>query len=107
LQSGRQLQVAEHPDIEYQREMGLTRDDFFRLIPSAMGEHVFHIEGDKVHAELYAGTLEISIGRQQERRIALMVIPFAEVSFLYRNVSQEQHDSFKAYFDLRFQRGGG
>ncbi len=95
------------PDIRYEAEMGLTRADFFRLMPAAMGEHPFRVEGDTVFGDVHDGTVEIHIGEQQERRIALMVIPYALISFHFRNVTTEQQEAFKAYFDLRFQRGGG
>jgi len=87
--------------------MGLTHVDFFRLLPSAMDNHPYKIDGHTVHANIANGTLDIVIGEQQVRRIALMAIPFAEVSFHFRNVCPAQQTAFKAHFDLRFQRGGG
>lgn len=87
--------------------MGLTHSDFFRLLPAAMGPHTYRVEGNTVYGDVHSGTVEIRIGEQQERRIALMRIPFAEVSFLFRGVTVEQQQVFKANFDLRFQRGGG
>jgi len=87
--------------------MGLTHDDFFRLIPAAMGEHPYRIDGLSVHGEINNGTVEIKLGAQQERRIALMRIPYASVSFHFRGVTAAEQEAFKAYFDLRFQRGGG
>ena len=95
------------PDIAYADDMGLTHADFFRLLPAAMGEHPYKLQGNTVHGELHAGTVTITMGEQQVRRIALMAIPFARVSFHYRGVTQAQKDVFKEYFDLRFQRGGG
>lgn len=101
------LPVAENPDIQYAREMGVTHSDFFRILPAAMGSHSYRVEGNAVYVQLYEGSAEIKIGVQQERRIALMCIPFAEVSFHFRDVTKEQQEAFKAHFDLRFQRGGG
>ena len=87
--------------------MGLSHADFFRLLPSAMGDHPYRIDGNTVHGEVGQGTVEIKLGPQQERRIALMVIPFARVSFHFRGVTQADQELFKSHFDLRFQRGGG
>lgn len=95
------------PDIEYARDMGLTHSDFFRLLPAAMGEHEYRIDGNTVRGVVHDGTIEIQLGAQQERRIALMCIPFARVSFLFQGVTLAQQEAFKANFDLRFQRGGG
>jgi len=96
-----------HPEIAYSREMGLTHDDFWRLLPRAMGEHAYEIQGNTVHAKVHGGSLIINLGPPQERRIALMRIPFAEVSFQFTNMARSDQQAFKAYFDLRFQRGGG
>ena len=101
------LPVDELPDIAFDDDMGLTHADFFRLVPAAMGEHPFRIEGNTVYGQLHGGSVEITLGAQQERQIALMRIPHAVVSFHFRGVTKAQQEAFKAYFDLRFQRGGG
>jgi len=95
------------PDIAYSREMGLTHDDFWRLLPRAMGNHKYEIRGNTVLSSLHEGSLEITIGEAQERRIALLRLPYAEVSFLFKGVTVEQQLAFKTHFDLHFQRGGG
>lgn len=94
-------------DIEYSSDMGVTHNDFFRLLPSAMGDHQYQVNGNQVRAQVHSGTVKITIGPQQERRIALMRIPYATVHFQFRGVTESQQQAFKAYFDLRFQRGGG
>lgn len=93
--------------IEYSREMGLTHNDFWRLLPRAMGAHNYQIEGDSVLAEVNDGRLEITLGPPLERRIALMCIPYSKVSFSFSDVTEQQQQAFKAHFDLHFQRGGG
>ncbi len=87
--------------------MGLTHADFYRLLPKAMGEHAYQLTGRTVLASLFDGTLKIELGEQQIRRIALLAIPFAEVSFAYRGITTAQEKTFKAHFDLYFRRGGG
>lgn len=91
----------------FTKEMGVTHDDFFRLLPRAMGDTPYTIEGLKVVGQLSAGSVSIELGEQQVRRIALMAIPYAEVSFLFDGVSDDERAAFMAFFDLRFQRGGG
>lgn len=105
--SGHLLLVDSIPHIEYARDMGLTHADFFRLLPAAMGPHTYRIDGNAVHGQVHGGSVEIHLGEQQERRIALMCIPHAQVSFVFRGVTKAQQEAFKANFDLRFQRGGG
>lgn len=93
--------------IEYSREMGLTHDDFWRLLPRAMGDHSYERRGDTVNANVYQGTLKIDLGPTQERRIALLRLPYSVVSFRFEGVDPEQQMAFKTHFDLHFQRGGG
>jgi len=98
--------VAE-PDRHYSREMGLTHADFWRLLPRAMGEYPYQTKGNTVHAEIAEGTLDIVLGAQQIRIIALLHLPYAEVSFTFHGVSEQGQQAFKKHFDLYFQRGGG
>ena len=93
--------------INYSREMGLTHNDFWRLLPRAMGEHAYQRKGDSVQAKVNDGELEITLGPSLERRIALMCIPYSKVSFNFSGVSETEQQAFKAHFDLHFQRGGG
>lgn len=95
------------PVIAYSREMGLTHDDFWRLLPRAMGEHPYEISGNAVHAKVADGSLQITIGPSQERRIALLRLPYSVVSFTFNGVKEQEQQAFKAHFDLHFQRGGG
>ena len=94
-------------EIRYSREMGVSDEDFFRILPKAMGEHPYRVEGRRVHGEVHDGTVEIELGETQRRRIALLDLPFAEVSFTFRGVTPAQREAFTRHFDLRFQRGGG
>lgn len=94
-------------DIAYSREMGLTHDDFWRLLPRAMGEHVYDVDGTTVRADVNTGKLEITIGPPLERKIALLRLPYSVVSFRFTGVSETDQLAFKAHFDLHFQRGGG
>ena len=91
----------------FSKEMGVSHADFFRLLPRAMGDVSFEVEGKTVTAELPGGSLTIVIGTEQVRRIALMAIPYAEVSFTFEGVAEDVRTEFMKYFDLRFQRGGG
>ena len=95
------------PVIAYSREMGLTHADFWRLLPSAMGKHSYTINGDAVRATVDGGQLDITLGPPEERRIALLRLPYSVVSFTFTGVEEVQQQAFKAHFDLRFQRGGG
>ncbi|MBX2883771.1 MAG: hypothetical protein KTR32_27710 [Granulosicoccus sp.] len=89
------------------REMAVTHGDFFRILPNAMGQTPYQVEGLSVTGKLGDGSVTISIGKQHERRIALLAIPYCAVSFEFDNVTDEQIDEFEQHFLLRYQRGGG
>lgn len=99
--------TGELPDIAYSREMGLTHADFWRLLPRAMGDHPYTIDGSVVRATVDGGQLEIVLGQPEERRIALLRLPYAVVTFTFTGLEEVQQQAFKAHFDLHFQRGGG
>lgn len=91
----------------FSKEMGVSHADFFRLLPRAMGDTPYSVNGKTVNGELGSGTVSIEIGEQQERRIALLAIPYAQVTFTFGGVAENERTEFMRYFDLRFQRGGG
>lgn len=91
----------------FSKEMGLTHADFFRLLPRAMGDYGYEIDGSTVRATVHAGTVEIVLGPQKTRQIALLRLPYAVVSFTFKDVSEAQQLAFTEHFDLHFRRGGG
>jgi len=92
---------------QFSKEMGVTHADFFRLLPRAMGETPYTVSGRDVTGELPGGSISIHLGDPQVRRIALLRIPFAEVTFAFTGVSAAERTRFMQHFDLHFQRGGG
>lgn len=94
-------------DIHYVREMGLDHRDFFRLLPRAMDGYPYEVDGTQVRATVGAGSVDIEIGAEQRRQIALLALPYCEVSFTFRGVTLDEQQAFKAHFDLHYQRGGG
>ena len=93
--------------VAYAREMGLDHRDFFRMLPRAMGEHPYEVDGRAVDARVGGGTLRISLGEERVRRIALLALPYTEVSFTFRGTSEAEREAFTRRFELAFRRGGG
>jgi len=89
------------------REMGYTHADFFRLLPNAMGETPYKIDGLTVTGQLETGTVTITLGPEGERKLVLVVLPRTEITFEYSDVSNEERSDFIKYFDLRFMKGLG
>lgn len=93
--------------MKIEKEMGFSHADFFRLLPSAMGDNPYEVDGPEVNCTLPTGTLKITLGEERERRLVLVVIPCTTITFEYINVSEEDHENFKKYFELRFMKGLG
>lgn len=96
------------PDARDTRQMGIAHMDFFRLLPRAMGNNSYVLDGHSVRATLATGTVTITLGEEQERRLSEnVVLPFTNVTFDYYGVPEEVRSEFERYFHIRFMRGLG
>ena len=91
----------------FSREMGFTREEFFRLLPNALNERPQQLDDAGVSVEVNSGSVRIDVGEQQFRHIASISMPYVKVDFEFNNVSEADRVEFMRYFDLRYQRGGG
>lgn len=90
-----------------EKEMGISYGDFFRIIGNALGADDFQswpsgvrlVQGDK--------QLEIELGPEGQRKIALMVIPRTMVTMTFTNYSEDEIKSAVKRFDMMFKKGGG
>lgn len=92
---------------QFSREMGLTHADFFRTLPAAMGELPYQVNGLQVVSQQANKLLNIQLGSQQQRRIALLSIPYVAIDFCFRGYQAAEVKAFMQRFDSYFQRGGG
>ena len=93
--------------VAYTREMGVDHRDFFRMLPRAMGDHAYEVDGRTVDARVGGGSLRIELGEERVRRIALLALPYTEVSFTFRGTDEAEREAFTRRFELAFRRGGG
>lgn len=94
-------------DNSLSREMGFTREEFFRLLPNALNDLPRQLDDAGVSVEMNAGSVRIDVGEQQFRHIASISMPYVKVDFEFSNVTEADRIEFLRYFDLRYQRGGG
>ena len=90
-----------------EREMGLDHADFWRLLPRAAGANRWQRDADRVRIDLDGGQVEIALGVEGVRRIALMAIPVTPVTITWNGIAPGAFGSFLEAFDRVFQRGGG
>ena len=88
-----------------EKEMGITRRDFVRLLPRAVGHDDFELVGDTISLVDHTKKLEITLSEESVRRIASVALPVTVVRFAFTGY----HDAAAemAHIDFHFQRGGG
>ncbi|MBP80618.1 MAG: hypothetical protein CL395_01430 [Acidiferrobacteraceae bacterium] len=93
--------------MEIQRELGVSHAVFFRSLAQLPAGWVHETRSDGATLRYAGGRVEISLGEECERRIALICIPYTPVMFRYYGLSEDERNRFQARFDLTFFRGGG
>ena len=91
----------------FTREMGLTHVEFFREVPAALRHREYLRQDRQVRVVLGRGSLVITLGSEQTRRIAALRLPYTVVEFAFEGVEQIEREDFMQRFDLCFRRGGG
>jgi hypothetical protein len=94
-------------EVRFARAMGLTRAEFLRSLPEAVGHRRYRIDGDRIEIADSAGPILILLGPAGVRRIGMLSLPVIRVEFRFGEMSQAQRDRFMTRFERYFQRGGG
>lgn len=87
-------------------EMGLSHSDFFRLLPRLQMESEVDLE-QRVRIVLPRGEVTITLGPEQERRIASIRLPRMQVRFDFFSTDAGGRRAFLDAFARCYQRGGG
>jgi hypothetical protein len=88
--------------------MGISHDDFFRVLPSVLSAATWRRDGLSVHAQWPHGAqLIATVSAQQQRRIASLCLPYVDVGFGFRGMDIRERHAFLERFDRAFQKGGG
>ena len=90
-----------------EKEMGITYRDFFRIIGNALGADDFKSWSSGVRLVQGDKQLEIQLGPEGQRKIALMVIPRTMVTMTFTNYSDNEIKTAVKRFDMMFKKGGG
>ena len=92
-------------DFHRSLEMSLTREEFFRLLPAAVGSFV--VDGDTVRRPDGAGGWLIRLVPLADRRAGSVVVPRHRVEIVLEACSEAEGEAFMARFHRAFLRGGG
>ena len=86
------------------KEMALTRAEFVRLLPGAIGDAPCRADGDAVHV---GDAVSITLEPLPPRRLGLFEIPVMRVTLRFHGGDADAAHAFVQRFDRAFQKGGG
>jgi len=90
-----------------EKEMALTRAGFYRGIEKALGSDAYERTPSGIVLAAEGRRLEITLGSERRRKIALMEIEIMDVTLAFSGYSDRDRAAALARFDRAFQRGGG
>ncbi|MEQ8506893.1 MAG: hypothetical protein RIB80_16345 [Rhodospirillales bacterium] len=99
--------MPENLPVIIRKEMALTRAGFFRGIAKALGTDAYQETPGGVVLDKDGKRLEITLGPERRRKIALMEIEIMDVTLSFRGYSDGMRVKVLTAFDRAFQRGGG
>jgi len=92
--------------VRFTLDMSLSREEFFRLLPAAVGAHGLREDGAAWGSEgIRSWTIRLRpLG---DLRLGRVVLPRHQVEITLEGYDQEEAGAFLARFHRAFQRGGG
>ncbi len=107
--SGRRSPVASESgdSAVFVKEMGINHADFFRILPTALDTTDYQHSANGAVLKNGDKRLEISLGPEGKRTIALLVLPVTMVTMRFTGYGEAELADAMARFDLYFRRGGG
>lgn len=93
--------------VTIEKEMGITREEFLRVMARALDGRPHRFEGAAIRIEDGDRRLRILLHPQTERRIGLFAIPVSRVRLEFDGYDEREVAETVDWFDQRFQRGGG
>ncbi len=88
-------------------EITLSRADFVRLLPAAVGNDQFVDEGTVFRHEERHRSWRIDIKSLAELRMGQMRMERYRLSFSFEGYPDTEIDQFMSRFEVNFRRGGG
>ena len=90
-----------------EKEMGVTHEEFFRVMARALNGRKHAIKPGGVVIDDGRQRLEIAISEESRRKIALFSLPVTQVKLTFDGYAATEIDETIAWFDHHFRRGGG
>jgi hypothetical protein len=91
--------------VRHSLEMSLSREEFFRLLPSAVGP--VEASGDTIQGNAGACRWRIALVRLADHRAGSVLVPRHRIDVLIEGCSETDAEAFMERFRRGFLRGGG
>ena len=89
------------------KDMAATWPDILRLLPIALRDWPYQVEGTTVEVGSADRGATITVGPLPPRQFGLVQIPRSRVALAFRGLDAGEQEAFLSQFDRAFQRGGG
>ncbi len=93
--------------ISVEKEMGISHQEFFRVMTRALEGRDYAIDGNRLSIQDKDRRMEMILADQSERRLGMVVLPVTRIRIELSGYGAEDAALAIAWFDRRFQRGGG
>lgn len=87
--------------------MALTRGEFLRLLPVAVGNAPYRVQGEEIASDGGSPAWRIRLEERPARAFGPVAIPVLAVTLFIEDPAEEAAHSFVARFLLGYQRAGG
>ena len=87
--------------------MALTRGEFLRLLPAAVGHGPYRVTEDEIASDGDSPAWRIRLEERPARAFGPVAIPVLAVTLFIEGVPEAAAQSFVARFLLGYQRAGG
>jgi hypothetical protein len=87
--------------------MTISREEFLRILPGAVGATGYRASGPLIEHEGSGCAWRIELAPMPELRIGLLALARHRVTIAFKGGSAADRAAFLARFELHFRRGGG
>jgi len=99
--------AAEEVGEAFEREMGCSHTEFRRALQRRYAGPGLEMREDGADIRVATGSVQLRLGAEGVRSIALLRLPVTRISFKFDGVDSAQRAGFMQHFELCFRRGGG
>lgn len=99
--------MAEREILALRQEMTISRDEFLRILPGAVGNARFRVDGDRIRPLDRHQGWRIVLSELDDLRAGAIHLPRQRVEIYLADDNGEERGRFLARFELHFRRGGG